>query len=147
MRILGLDVGDRRVGVAISDPLNKIAISLEVIERKDLRKDLEYIKNIIDKNGVGKVIVGLPLNMKGLATKKTEDVKGFIEELKKTVDIPVETYDERFTTLQSEKFLIKADVSRKKRRAVVDKIAAQLILQSFLDSINMLSTDVSDNIF
>jgi len=134
MRILGLDFGTKRIGVAVSDELLITAQGLQTIERRALDADLDKIRNVINENGVSEVVVGLPLNMNGTYSAKTKEVVQFMDSLSKAIDIPVKTWDERLTTMQAERALLEADVSRAKRRRVADKLAAQIILQSYLDS-------------
>ena len=134
-RILALDVGSKRIGVAVTDETNTITTGLGVINRKNLNHDFDMISDYIKKYNAGKIVIGLPLNMKGGKSGQTKKIEGFILKLKKSVDTPVATMDERLTTVQGERLLIQADISRAKRKKVVDKIAAQLILQSYLDSV------------
>ena len=134
MRILGLDVGTKRIGVALSDGLFITSQGLETIHRQTLDKDLETIKNVIKENDVGEVVVGLPLNMNGTYSQKTKEVVEFADNLYKTIGIPVKTWDERLTTVQAKRVLLEADVSRRKRRQTADRLAAQIILQGYLDS-------------
>lgn len=133
MRVLALDVGEKRIGVAVSDPLGIIAQGLTVIARKDQQADLEEIKKISGEYNADSVVVGMPVNMDGTRGKSAEKVNEFVKALKGCLSIPVSTYDERLSTKESEKFLISADVSRKKRKTVIDKMAAQLILESYLE--------------
>ena len=135
MRVLGLDVGDRRIGVAVSDPFGIIAQGVTVIERKTLEEDLKAIKDIIAQYGAESVVVGMPINMDGTRGKSADKVTEFVGALSSSAGIPVATYDERLSTKESEKFLISSDVSRRKRKNVIDKIAAQLILESYLERI------------
>src|SRR3989338_9137966 len=132
-RSMALDAGDKRIGVAVSDETNTIATGIGVIERKANGKDVEKIKDYAKEYNIDKLIVGLPLNLKGEETIQTKKVNEFIAVLKENLSIPIETFDERFSTMQCEKFLISADVSRKKRKMVLDKMAAQVILQTYLD--------------
>ncbi|MFH0771282.1 MAG: Holliday junction resolvase RuvX [Candidatus Omnitrophota bacterium] len=131
-RILGLDVGSKRIGVAVSDPLGITAQGVCVINRKESNSDMDQIRRIIDEYTAEVVVVGLPLNMNGTRGKSVEIVDEFIKALGARIDISIKTYDERLTTMESEKFLISSDVSRKKRKEVVDMLAAQLMLQSYL---------------
>jgi len=133
MRVLALDAGDKRIGVAVSDPLGIIAQGVTVITRKNLEADLKEIEKIIGEYKAESVVVGMPINMDGTKGKSAEKVNEFVETLKSRLSIPVYTYDERLSTKESEKFLISADVSRKKRKSVIDKMAAQLILESYLE--------------
>ena len=132
-RILALDVGEKRIGVAITDALNIIAQGLEVIKQKNPDETLSRIMDIVKKNNVSKVIVGMPFNMDGSKGSAAQNIQGFVEFLKKNLTIDVETIDERLTTAQGERILLDADISRKKRKLSIDKIAAQLILQTYLD--------------
>jgi putative Holliday junction resolvase len=133
MRFLGLDVGDRTIGVALSDESATLASGLETYHRVGPRKDLKAIAELVRRHGVGEVIVGLPLRLDGTAGPQAQKVLAFIESLRPVVRVPVVPWDERFTTVAAQQALIEADVSRKDRRAVVDKVAAILILQSHLD--------------
>ena len=134
MRIMALDVGTRRIGVAMSDELFLTAQGADTIYRASLDADLGKIKRIVEENGVGEIVVGLPINMNGTCGPKAKEVLEFMSDLTKLVAIPVKTWDERLTTVQAEKTLIEADVSRAKRKNSIDKLAAQIILQSYLDS-------------
>ena len=134
MRIMGLDVGTKRIGVAVSDELLLTAQGRTNIERKVLKDDLDEIANLAKDSSVSEIVVGLPLNMNGTYSAKTKEVVEFIGELQQHIDIPVKTYDERLTTVQVERTLIEADVSRAKRKRLSDKLAAQVILQGYLDS-------------
>jgi putative Holliday junction resolvase len=133
MRVLALDAGEKRIGVAVSDPLGIIALGVTVITRKDPETDLKEIEKIVGEYKAESVVVGMPINMDGTKGKSAEKVNEFVETLKGRLSIPVYTYDERLSTKESEKFLISADVSRKKRKSVIDKMAAQLILESYLE--------------
>lgn len=135
MRILGLDVGDKTIGVAISDPLGITAQGLEVIRRSDSNdKDFNRLKELVESREVAKVVVGLPRNMNGSMGPRAEKVLLFVQSLKKYLDLPVETWDERLSTVEAERLLITADMSRGKRRKIIDKMAATIILQGYLDS-------------
>ncbi len=141
MRKIGLDVGDKTVGIAISDELGLTATGITTLDRVGIRKDttkvMEYIKNY----ECDTVVVGLPLNLNGSDSIQTEKVREFKTMLENKLrssgmaNIPVVFQDERFTTLQAEKVLIEADVSRNKRKKVIDKQAAVLILQGYLDTL------------
>ena len=133
MRILALDAGEKRIGVAVSDPLGIIAQGVTVIMRKGPETDLNEIEKIVGEYKAESVVVGMPINMDGTKGRSAEKVNEFVETLKGRLSIPVYTYDERLSTKESEKFLISADVSRKKRKSVIDKMAAQLILESYLE--------------
>lgn len=132
-RIMAIDYGQKRLGLAISDPLGIIAQGLGVIERKGKKKDIQSLKDLIEENGVGEVVLGLPRSLSGGEGTLQEEVENFGRRLEAGLGIKVAYQDERFTTAQAERVLIDADVSRKKRRGVIDKMAAQLILQNYLD--------------
>lgn len=136
-RILGLDVGDKTIGVALSDPLGWTAQGLETIHRTSIKKDLQRLEELIKDHGVNKIVVGLPKNMDGSIGDQGEKVLQFKERLAKRFDsIEIISWDERMTTMAAERTLLEADVSRKKRKQVIDKIAAVYILQGYLDSIS-----------
>lgn len=130
MRIMGLDVGSKRIGIAVSDELGLTAQPLKTINSGDMNRIAEFIKEY----DIKELVVGLPLNMDGSEGAKVKEVMIFVEALKKDVSIPVKMWDERLTTAQVEKELIRADVSRMRRKKSIDMLAAQLILQSYLDS-------------
>ena len=134
MRIMGIDYGTRRIGIAISDELLITAQGADSIERKDLRSDFAKINGLVNENGVSEIVVGLPLNMDGTYSAKTKEVVEFLDRLAKTVNVPVKTWDERLTSVQAERSMLEGDLSRAKRRKLIDKLAAQFILQSYLDS-------------
>jgi putative Holliday junction resolvase len=134
MRIMSLDVGTKRIGVAVSDELFLTAQGRETIYRNSPDADMAKIKKIVDEDGVGEIIAGLPINMDGSQGPKAKEVLDFVEKLAKVVTVPVKTWDERLTTVQAERTLLEADISRAKRRLSIDKLAAQIILQSYLDS-------------
>ncbi|MBI3353762.1 MAG: Holliday junction resolvase RuvX [Nitrospirae bacterium] len=134
MRILGLDVGDKRIGIAVSDELCMCAHGVRTIERKGIKEDIRQIKEICEEYGVEEIIAGLPINMDGTSGFRVQKVQDFVSLLKEQVSIPVNTWDERLSTVAAERNLIEADMSRKKRKAVIDKIAATIILQGYLDS-------------
>ena len=134
MRILGLDVGSKTIGIAVSDELNLIAQGVTTLKRKGKRLDIKELLRMIEELKVEKVVVGLPKNMNGSLGPSAKMVLSLIEELKKFVDLPIITWDERLSTVAAQKALLEADVSRKKRKLVIDKVAALLILQGYLDS-------------
>lgn len=130
---MGLDVGNKTIGVALSDPLGWTAQGLEVIRRSGINRDLERLKEIIKEYEVEKAVIGIPKNMNGTLGPQAETVMGFIEIFREAFGIPVETLDERLSTVAAERMLIEADVSRAKRKQVIDKMAAVIILQGYLD--------------
>jgi putative Holliday junction resolvase len=134
MRLLGLDVGERRIGVSISDALGITAQRLTVIERRDLRGDLQAIVALAAEHDVEAVVVGLPLTMQGTIGEQAKRVTAFIEALRSALRRPVHAVDERLTTVQGTRSLLEADASRRKRKRLIDQVAAQLILQAYLDA-------------
>ncbi len=134
MRIMGLDYGGKRIGVAVSDELQITAQGLLSLEREHLSSDIYKIKNICHKYQVQEVVVGYPLHLSGKAGETAKEAEAFKEELQKVTGIPVFLWDERFTTRMAENTLLQADVSRSKRKIVKDKLAAVLILESYLES-------------
>jgi len=134
MRILGLDVGDVRIGVAVSDPLEVIAQPLASVKRISVSKDVESIKRLAEENETGKIVVGIPKTLDDEVGIQAQKVLDFVESLGKALEIPIVLWDERFTTAEAERALIEADMSRRKRKKVIDKVAAVLILQGYLDS-------------
>jgi putative Holliday junction resolvase len=133
MRWMGLDVGDRRIGVAISDPLEITAQSHSVIERQSLLLDLEKIHRLITDYGVEGLVVGLPMNMNGSEGPMAEKVRRFAADLEKITGLAPRFCDERLSTVSAQRALLEADMSRSKRKQTVDKTAAAIILQNFLD--------------
>lgn len=132
-RIMGLDVGDKTIGVALSDPLMLTAQGLKTINRKNIKDDIEEIKRIIKKYNVVKVVIGFPKNMNNTVGPQGEKVLKFATTLENNIDIDAVLEDERLTTVSAERMLIKGDVSRENRKKVIDKVAATYILQTYLD--------------
>ncbi|MBU5484941.1 Holliday junction resolvase RuvX [Clostridium sp. MSJ-11] len=135
MRILGLDVGDKTIGVAISDPLGFTAQGITTIKRRGIERDIEEIKSICSQYDVEKMVAGLPKNMNGTLGPQSEKVMEFCDILKESLSIEIIMWDERLTTVAAHKIMLEADLSRAKRKKIVDKIAATYILQGYLDSI------------
>ena len=133
-KIMGLDIGDKRIGISLSDPMRITAQGFETYTRKDDDSDVEHIAKIFAENGCEFIVSGLPKNMNGTVGPQAEKVMAFCELLKKRIGCEVEYSDERLTTMLVERTLIEADMSRQKRRKVVDKLAAVNILQVYLDS-------------
>ena len=133
MRIMALDVGSKRIGVALSDPLKITAQGLQTFQRTTLEEDIRGLWKLMDEHEVSQLVVGLPKNMDGSVGFKAEEVQQFITDL--TAERPMEVIwvDERLTTVSAERALLEADVSRAKRKKVIDKMAAVIILQSYLD--------------
>ena len=136
MRTLGLDVGTKTIGVAASDELGWTAQGIETIKRdlEEPEKDWEKLSKLIKDLDIKKVVVGLPKNMNGTIGPSGEACQHFAEQVKQRFDLPVILWDERLTTVAAERMLIAADISRKKRKKVIDKMAAVMILQGYLDS-------------
>ena len=131
-KILALDYGTKRIGVAVSDPLGITAQPVTVINRKGKKKDVPELLGIIKEREVDKIVIGLPLNMNGSKGTLYDEVKKFGAMLERVSSLPVDYQDERLTTMQAEKVLLAGDVSRQKRRNVIDKMSAVLILQNYL---------------
>ncbi|AUB65469.1 Holliday junction resolvase RuvX [Bacillus cereus] len=136
MRILGLDVGTKTVGVAISDEMGWTAQGLETIKINEERGHFGFdrISELVKQYNVDKIVVGLPRNMNGTIGPRGEACQQFAENLRELLQLDVVMWDERLSTMAAERLLISADVSRKKRKQVIDKMAAVVILQGFLDS-------------
>ena len=132
-RIIGLDVGEARTGVALTDPLGIIASPFDTIQVKSLRAEAEAVKTIAEAQGAVRIVVGVPLDMEGKVGPQAQKVLAFVEVLKETVDIEVVTIDERFSTAAAERSLRESGVKGKRRKQVVDQVAAQQILQLYLD--------------
>lgn len=131
-RLMGLDVGDRTIGVAVSDLLMITAQGVTTIKRTNIKNDINELKKIIEEYQVTKIVAGLPKMLNGTVGIQGEKVLEFLEKMKKQIDLPVELEDERFTTTISERMLIQADVKRKKRKEVIDKLAAVQILTTYM---------------
>lgn len=136
MRLLGLDLGDATIGVAVSDPLGLTAQGITTIRRKKRANDMAALAKIIDEYGVEAFVMGLPLNMDGSRGAAVDKVQSFADILKQEFALPVFYQDERLTTVAAHKTLLENDTSRAKRHEVVDKLAAVLILQAYLDNPN-----------
>ncbi len=134
MRILGLDFGLRRIGIAISDPTGSMAQPLTVIEKQNEGIDIQKIAHLIDEYDVGEVVVGLPVSLTGQIGPQARIVLEYVEKLRVRLEIPVKTWDERLTTSAAERTLTESGVKRARRKEVVDKIAAAIILQNYIDS-------------
>ncbi len=136
VRIMGLDLGEKRIGVSLSDLMGWTAQGYKTIHRTNIKTDLQELNKIILENEVGKIVIGLPKNMNGSLGPQSEKVMKFADRLNKHTKLQIIFWDERLTTVAAERTLIQANVSRTKRKNVIDKIAAIHILQGYLDSIN-----------
>jgi putative Holliday junction resolvase len=136
MRYIGLDVGDRTIGVAVSDPLNYTAQGITTVRRKSLEKDLENLREIFKNYEIQEIIVGLPKNMNGTIGPQAEKAMEFGGVLEKEFGLKIVFWDERLTTMAATRAMLEADMSRKKRKGLVDKIAATYILQGYLDKLS-----------
>ncbi|MBI4303767.1 MAG: Holliday junction resolvase RuvX [Chloroflexi bacterium] len=135
MRILGLDVGDRRIGVALSDPGGILATPLTIIERPDDKQAIDAIVSIINQHQVNKVIVGLPYSMDGSLGLQADKVTIFVQHLGTHTNVPIEYRDERLTTVTAKQLMQEANPRKTKRRERDDAVAAAIILQGYLDEI------------
>lgn len=133
MRALGIDYGDARIGIALGDPLGMTAQSYEVIDCRRTRDPLARICDIAQAMQVDVIVVGLPRNMNGTYGERAEKTRAFAQEVAAATGLPVEWMDERLSTVGANRTLLEGDMSRAKRRQVVDKVAAALILQAYLD--------------
>jgi len=134
MRILALDVGTKTIGVAVSDELCITANGVTTILRKNIRYDTDEIKKLVESYDPSEIVVGVPYDMKGEVSVRGEEILKFAAKLKQAVNIPIKYWDESFSTVNAEKRLIGANVSRKKRKKVIDKMAAVFILEEYLQS-------------
>ena len=130
---MSLDVGSRTIGIACSDALLMTAQGIETIRRTSLEKDFNRLQELIAEYEVHELVVGMPKNMNGTKGERAEKTEEFVEKMKEVIDLPVTYWDERLSTVMAERQLIAADVSRKKRKSVIDKMAAVVILQGYLD--------------
>jgi putative Holliday junction resolvase len=132
---MALDIGDRRIGVAVSDPDKTLARSLQVIRRRSNEADVSAIASLVEEYDVEKIIVGHPLRLDGTAGEQARRVAAYTERLRKAVGVPVVLCDEGFSTLRAREMMIEAGTKRKDRRTRLDAVAAAVILQDYLDSL------------
>ncbi|GLO66665.1 MULTISPECIES: Holliday junction resolvase RuvX [Oceanobacillus] len=135
MKIIGLDVGSKTIGVAVSDALGWTAQGIKTIcwDENDLSSADKELEKIISEHEIGKAIIGLPKNMNGTIGERGEASQRYAKHIEKVFQIPVDLWDERLTTMAAERILLEADMSRSKRKKVIDKMAAVMILQGYLD--------------
>ncbi|MEW5921982.1 MAG: Holliday junction resolvase RuvX [Bacillota bacterium] len=134
MRIMALDVGEKNIGVAVSDPLGITAQGLKVMRRSNIKKDLVQLRELVKEYDVAKIVVGYPLNMDGSPGNKAREIMNFKDKLAQAIPLPVVVWDERLTTVSAQRTLLEAGVRRSDRKKVVDKVAAVMILENYLRS-------------
>lgn len=139
--MLALDVGDRRIGIAVSDELGLTAQGVTTLHRKSWAADLAEIARLVEAWSAEAVVVGWPLTLEGTVGPRTQAVQAFITRLESAVDAPIVTWDERFSTVAAERVLLEADLSRARRKQVIDKTAAVVILQHYLDARQVRESD------
>lgn len=132
-RMIGLDIGEARTGVAVSDPMGMIASALDTVQMSDPKTDALAIKQLVDEQEAVLIVAGIPLDQNGEIGPQAEKVLAFIEEIKAVTDVEVVMQDERFSTAAAHRNLMAANINAKKRKKVVDKVAAQQILQLYMD--------------
>jgi putative Holliday junction resolvase len=136
MRILGLDVGQKTIGVAVSDPLGFTAQGITTIRRENRKKDVEILKDLCKEYEVQTIVIGMPKNMNGSIGFAGEKIIEFSELIKEEIELKIEFWDERLTTVAANRAMLEADMSRGKRKKIIDKVAATYILQGYLDRIS-----------
>ncbi len=132
MKCIAFDIGDKRIGIAVSDPFGSMALPCETYFRKNFEKDVKYLAEFARDRCAEIIVCGLPLNFDGSESEQTVKTRSFVEKLKTVTDIPIVFEDERFTTMEARRVLLEADVSRAGRKSVIDKIAASYILETYL---------------
>ncbi|MBI4462993.1 MAG: Holliday junction resolvase RuvX [Acidobacteria bacterium] len=132
-RILAIDLGTKNVGLAVSDPLGLTAQPLPTLRRSNRRADLARLREVVEALGVTRVVVGHPLHLKGFAGARAQEAERFADGLRAELDLPVELFDERLTTLEAERHLRASGARPEKRKEAIDQVAAMLILQAYLD--------------
>lgn len=140
-RLIGLDLGTKTIGMAVSDLERRIATPLTVIQRRKFTLDVAEMLKIADREAIGAFVMGLPINMDGTEGPRAQATRAFVRNLTPLTDIPLIYWDERLSTAAAERNLIEADLSRKKRAAVIDQNAAAFILQGALDRLDRLAVD------
>ena len=133
-RVIGIDLGARRIGVALTDELGLTAQPYATIARHGGQRDLDAIRDLVRAHGAGRVVLGLPLSPEGERGRAAHSAEAFAERLRAAIDVPVELIDESFSTVEAEEVLLAADLSRARRREVIDKLAAAIILRRWLDA-------------
>ena len=143
--LMGLDLGTKTIGVAVSDGLRMTATGLETIRRSKLAADAARLREIIAGRGIVGIVIGLPRNMDGSEGPRAQSTRAFARNIAAEIGLPIAFWDERLTTMAAERMLIEADWSRKRRAEVIDKVAAAYILQGALDRLRMLSCGSADD--
>jgi putative Holliday junction resolvase len=133
-RILGMDVGSKTIGLAVSDPLGITAQGLETIRRKNKRTDYERVARVIREFQIAEIVVGYPLRLSGMEGSQAEKVRAFADQLREHFKLPVHLWDERLSSAEANRLLRESEMSIKRRREVVDRLAAVLILQNWLEA-------------
>jgi putative holliday junction resolvase len=133
VRVLGLDVGSKTIGVAVSDELGLCAHGLTTLRRQGMKRDVAAVLEIVQERAADTLVVGLPYDLEGKVGPRAERVLAFVAELRAAAAPPIETWDERFSTVEAERVLLEANLSRRRRKAVIDRAAAAVILQGWLD--------------
>ncbi len=133
-KVLGLDWGTKRIGIAISDRAGKVALGRPSRKRKDLESDLDYLEKLVKAEEVREVVIGMPLHMNGDVGESAEKVREFKRNLEERLSVPVDTVDERLTSSEAERVMVESDLRREERKEKRDRVAATLILQRYLDS-------------
>ena len=134
MRILCLDVGDKNIGIALSDPTMSIAQAFKLHKRNSMRKDLIEIRQIVESNDVKQIVIGLPKDLSGDIGKRAQGVLDFADEIKSHIDVPVVMWDERFSSNEAHRVFEIAQLNHKKRKPFIDMMASQITLQGYLDA-------------
>ncbi len=133
-KVLGLDWGTKRIGIAISDRAGKVALGRPSRKREDLESDLDYLEELVKAEEVREVVIGMPLHMNGDVGESAEKVREFKRNLEERLSVPVDTVDERLTSSEAERVMVESDLRREERKEKRDRVAATLILQRYLDS-------------
>ena len=144
-RVMAIDWGEVRLGLAMSDETQTIAQGFDVYERRSISDDIAHLARVIDDHNVDRVVVGVPVHMDGSHSPQTEQARAFVNQLEATLAVPIEVMDERLTTSEAERSLLEADLSRQKRKTKRDQLAATLILQRYLERQRRRSSGQSDS--
>ena len=140
-RLIGLDLGSKTIGIALSDVMRSIATGLTTLKRGKFAVDADRLSALITEHGVGGLVLGLPLNLDGSEGPRVQSTRAFVRNFQQVRELPILLWDERLSTVAAERTLLEADASRKRRSEVIDKMAATIILQGALDRIRNLQTD------